>query len=623
MKLQARFVQLPLEFDAERLADEVGKLGEGAWLPHPQRFAGNDFLPLISARGELANESFEHEMRPTPLLLQCPYLIDVLASLGVTLGRTRLMRLSGHAEVTPHVDVHYYWRDRMRVHVPIVTQPTVRFHCGDAEIHMAAGECWLFDTWSMHRVINDAERARIHLVVDTVGGEGFWNLAARGRAPDQPNAGWLARRVEPMGAKPAELDYENFNLPLVMTPWEAREHITFLLGELAPNGPALPATVQATTRFLHVWRALWSAHGEHQVGWPRYRRALDVFVRDLQGARAETLKLRNGGDLVQSLFSLVINVALADRSRDDGGGESRSDPRAAQPVAPPARPAALAMPTAPDPLFDRPIFIVNPPRSGSSLLFETLAQAPGIYTVGGESHGLIEGVAQLRVGARQSNRLTAADASPEVAATLRARFAGALRDRAGVPPLRGVRVRMLEKTPKNALRIPLLAAAFPEARFIYLYRDPRQVLASMMEGWESGRFVTYPDLAGWVGAHKWSFLLTPGWRDLIELPLHQVVAAQWASATQVLLDDFEQLAADRRVVARYDALIAAPGEEVERLCAAMDLEWDRVLGSDLPLAAHTVSKPSDDKWRERGGEVEAVLPPIAATMERAAAMAAR
>jgi|CXWL01.1.fsa_nt_gi hypothetical protein len=622
MKLQARFVQLPLEFDAERLADEVGKLGEGAWLPHPQRFAGNDFLPLISARGEPANESFEHEMRPTPLLPRCPYLIDVLASLGVTLGRTRLMRLSGHAEVTPHVDVHYYWRDRMRVHVPIVTQPTVRFHCGDSEIHMAAGECWLFDTWSMHRVINDAERARIHLVVDTVGGEGFWNLAARGRVPNQTSAaGWSPRRVEPNGATLAQLDYENFNLPLVMTPWEAREHITFLLGELAPDGPALPATAQATTRFLHVWRALWSAHGEDQAGWPRYRRALDVFVRELQGARAETLKLRNGGDLVQSLFSLVINVALADRSRDDGGGESRGDPSGARPAAP--RSAVLAMPMAPDPVFDRPVFIVNPPRSGSTLLFETLAQAPGVYTVGGESHGLIEGVAQLGIGARQSNRLTAEDVSPEVAAALRARFAGALRDRSGVPPLRGARVRMLEKTPKNALRIPLLAAAFPEARFVYLYRDPRQVLSSMMEGWELGRFVTYPDLVGWLGAHKWSFLLTPGWRDLIELPLNQIVAAQWASTTQILLDDFEQIPAGRRAVARYDALIAAPGEEVARLCAAMDLEWDRVLGGQLPIAAHTVSKPRDDKWRTRAAEIEAVLPAIAPTMERAAAMAAR
>ena len=69
-------------------------------------------------------------MAPTPHLLACPYLMQVLDAIGATWGRSRLMRLSGAAEVTPHVDTDYYWRDHMRVHVPIVTQPTVRFLCG-------------------------------------------------------------------------------------------------------------------------------------------------------------------------------------------------------------------------------------------------------------------------------------------------------------------------------------------------------------------------------------------------------------------------------------------------------------------------------------------------------------
>ncbi len=45
-----------------------------------------------------------------------------------------------------------------------------------------------------------------------------------------------------------------------------------------------------------------------------------------------------------------------------------------------------------DDIFDRPIFIVSPPRSGSTLLFETLSQAPGVYTIGDESHVLIESI---------------------------------------------------------------------------------------------------------------------------------------------------------------------------------------------------------------------------------------
>lgn len=624
MKLQSRFIQLPLQFDAKRLAAEIGQVDESAWLPHPQGFAGNDFLPLVSVRGDPKDDSFTGAMRPTPYLEKCSYLVDVLASLGASIGRTRLMRLSGHAEVTPHVDAHYYWRDRMRVHVPIVTQPTVRFICADQEVNMKEGECWIFDTWARHRVINDAVESRIHLVADTVGGEGFWNLAAGGRAPNHPSPqGWAARQVEPFGASVHQLDLESTNVPVVMTPWEVREHINFLLTELQPNQPAFAATAQATSRFVHIWRALWSTFGESREGWPRYRRALEDLLAGLRAARADTLKLKNGGALMASLNALVIGMALSDKPQDDGLGERRDDV-GEKPSAPMARPAA-AVAAGHDPLFDRPIFIVNPPRSGSTLLFETLAQAPGLYTIGGESHGLIEGIPALGIAAKNfaSNRLDGSDATPATVAELRNRFAVSLRDRAGARPKPGERVRMLEKTPKNALRIPFLAAAFPEARFIYLYRDPRQVLSSMMEAWMSGRFRTYPGLPGWEGELPWSMLLTPGWRDLARLPLNERVASQWAAATRILLDDLEAVPRDRWTIARYDALTANPSAEVSLICEAMDLAWDKPLGDTLPIAMHTVSKPRDDKWQARQAEIEGALKGVAQIAERAEKTAAR
>ena len=65
-------------------------------------------------------------MRPTPFLERCPQLVNALGNLGVTLGRTRLMRLSGHAEVTPHIDTIYYWMERMRVHIVTVNDYLAR-----------------------------------------------------------------------------------------------------------------------------------------------------------------------------------------------------------------------------------------------------------------------------------------------------------------------------------------------------------------------------------------------------------------------------------------------------------------------------------------------------------------
>src|SRR3546814_748116 len=169
-----------------------------------------------------------------------------------------------------------------------------------------------------------------------------------------------------------------------------------------------------------------------------------------------------------------------------------------------------------------------------------------LFTIGDESHGLIEGIPALDPARRDfdSNRLLARDADDEVVAQLRQRFLDQLRDRERRPPAPATRVRMLEKTPKNALRIPLLHKVFPDARFIYLHRDPRQVLGSMLDGWQSGGFRMYSTLPGWQGP-AWSFLLVPGWRELSGKPLEDIVAAQWARTSQVLLDDLDALPADR------------------------------------------------------------------------------
>ncbi len=55
--------------------------------------------------------------------------------------------------------------------------------------------------------------------------------------------------------------------------------------------------------------------------------------------------------------------------------------------------------------LEAPIFIVSAPRSGSTLLFETLAASSQLCTVGGEAHWLVEGIEGLRPGALASIRI--------------------------------------------------------------------------------------------------------------------------------------------------------------------------------------------------------------------------
>lgn len=613
MRLPKPFLKLPLRFDALRLRAEIAQFTAPDWRPHPQGTPGNSALPFIAHGGNPLDDAVAGPMRPTPHLARCLYVQQVLAALDAPLGRTRLMKLDAGAEVTAHVDVAYYWQQRVRVHVPVVTFPEVAFLCGDATTHMAEGECWVFDTWRMHNVLNPTNRERIHLVIDTVGSEAFWRLAATdARAREIP--------FVPDGGP--TLRFESSNFPVVMSPWEVESLWAGWLAD-AYAGPSdrdvigrLDAAVQPLIR---EWRAVWAEYADDVLGWPRYL-ALIARVSGIARAFAGTIVLPNEVDLARvielGLIPALHSPALAQRSATHVRSLEPVPTEAARPLVTASvasRSIALR--------FERPVVIVAAPRSGSSLLFETLTHSPDFYTVGGESHQQFESIPALRADAHgyTSGRLDRRDAAPEILAALRQRFAQSLRNRDGKhPPASAGAVRLLEKTPKNALRLPLLDALFPDALYIFLYREPQENVSSIIEGWESGRFVMYPDLPGWVGP-PWSFLLVPGWRDLNRQPLAAIAAAQWQRTLAILLDDLESIPRRRVHALTYRDFLSDPGGNVARVCAFAGIGWDRKLPDVLPLSDHTVSPPHPDKWRRHEALIAPYLPALRATDERARA----
>jgi LPS sulfotransferase NodH len=271
-------------------------------------------------------------------------------------------------------------------------------------------------------------------------------------------------------------------------------------------------------------------------------------------------------------------------------------------------------------VLDRPIVILSAPRAGSSLLFETLAQAAGVYSIGGESHQLIESIAALRPGrgVARSNRLTRRDATTTIVTELRQRFAGRVVDRDGQVPDSGAKTRLLEKTPKNALRVPFLLEVFPDAQFIFLQREPRANLSSMIEAWRAKGWVTYRQLPGWPG--PWSLLLPPGYERLQGRPLEEVVAFQWRVANETILDDLADLPRERWTSVRYEDLVRDPRAEVARLLEftglAMDARLESYLAKPLPLSKYTQTRPEPDKWKRNATQIERVMPSLAAVIAR-------
>jgi sulfotransferase family protein len=251
------------------------------------------------------------------------------------------------------------------------------------------------------------------------------------------------------------------------------------------------------------------------------------------------------------------------------------------------------------------------------MLFDALSHSPTVWTLDTKTQALVEGIRELASGSREDgNRLDAGQAPPAVAEALRAACREAFRGLGGREVEGGENVRLLERTPRNALRVPFLDAVFPEATFVYIYRDPRESLASMMAAWESGRFVTYPDLPSWPGA-GWSLLLVPGWRRLRGRDLPEIVTEQWIAATTILLDDLERLGPERWCVVDYAALMNEPQEELERLCGFLGLAWNHSPPSPLPGLARTIEATDPERWQNLIAAIEPFLPRTESLARRA------
>lgn len=639
VRLDTEFIRLPLDFDAERLRAEVLEVPEDSWRPHPQGNPGNWALPLLAVDGDPLNDATRGAMAPTPHLRHLEYLQQVLASFETVIGRARLMRLDGNTEATLHVDTNYYWAERVRIHVPILTSESISFHCADRSLHMPAGQSWIFDTWRPHNVLNNTGDRRIHLVADTVGSAHFWDLVARGRRPFDPDGQgdhFDPRLVEHVPGLVPDLAVERHNFPRLMTPWEVEQHVEHLvLKGLDTQHPTAAALGEECRRFVHQWRSLWAETDDHDGPATHFEALRDGLARNL-AQLAGRLRLDNGTDPVVVARQVLIEPAIGPRTersrRDETAAETSRGPRRDDTTTAPSSQSAAPEPQAArQPMdgaarrrrgrrrpFERPIFIVAPPRSGTTLLFETLALSPSVWTIGDESHAAIESVEALHPSSRgwDSNRLGLQDAKPQVIAQLEANFLRGLRDRDGQSPEPGATgLRLLEKTPKNSLRVPFLHAAYPDARFVFVQRDPAESLSSMIAAWESRRFVTYPDLPEWAGP-PWSLLLVPEWRKLAGAQLPEVVAEQWRMASEILLTDLEHLPQTQWAVVGYHQFLADPQAETERLCQFLDIEWDRQLDDKLPLSRYTLTPPAPDKWRQHADLLERVLPATADAARR-------
>ncbi len=98
--------------------------------------------------------------------------------------------------------------------------------------------------------------------------------------------------------------------------------------------------------------------------------------------------------------------------------------------------------------------------------------------------GILDGIFELEPENRgwDSNRLTAADSEPRAVEELRGRLKVGLVDSEGNRPgIDASRLRWVDGHPRNALRVPFLAAIAPDAQFVYIHREPSETVPAMLQ----------------------------------------------------------------------------------------------------------------------------------------------
>ena len=262
--------------------------------------------------------------------------------------------------------------------------------------------------------------------------------------------------------------------------------------------------------------------------------------------------------------------------------------------------------------FSEPLIILSAPRSGSTLLFETLKCSDHFWSIGGESHIIFNAFPQLHASSKKfrSGALSERDATPELCHLIRAFFLLMVIDNNGRRYLdvseheRPGSITLLEKTPRNALNIPFLKKIFPDMKVIFLYRSPRENISSMIEAWETGlrtgRFVTFTNIPGWERKH-WCLILPPGWRKMKGKSIPEISAFQWVAANETILKDLRKYKSSLWMLCDYHDLVNNTKTTIQRIAKFAGVDFNGSLqahaSNPLPLSNTIVTTPKPDKWK--------------------------
>jgi hypothetical protein len=169
------WTRLARDYDRDLLIQDLEALNTFQYVSQPGAYHRGEWrgLSLHSSGGTMdwagTRKSLFAPFSPTPALERTPYLRTILDEFEEKLT-VRVLALPAGGRIETHTDDGMSRASGLlRLHVPIVTNPGVRFLIGGEECGpWRPGELWYGDFSQPHSVANTGASTRYHLVLDVV-----------------------------------------------------------------------------------------------------------------------------------------------------------------------------------------------------------------------------------------------------------------------------------------------------------------------------------------------------------------------------------------------------------------------------------------------------------------------
>lgn len=262
--------------------------------------------------------------------------------------------------------------------------------------------------------------------------------------------------------------------------------------------------------------------------------------------------------------------------------------------------------------MSRPLIIIGAARSGTNALRDALCELDAFHTWPCDE---INYIWRHRNRDHPTDELLPEHARVDVVSFIQRSFEKR--------ELKNPDAVLVEKTCANTLRVPFVRAVVPDAAFVHIVRDAREVVSSAMSRWTApldllyiarkARFLPLSDIpryglrymknhgarfrSGERRLSTWGPRFT-GLDDLVAsgTPLHQVCAQQWNACVEAAHSDLAHLPPRDVFEVTYRQLVSEPLETLSAIAEFAEREIDE---SSLAAAARDIHVVSLGTWQSR------------------------